>query len=128
MGLLNKLYGLVQTERCLFNIFYVNSFEQPEADPRVFCKFKDGEVEMVVIVHMDEFLAHAQATIELFATELRGKFKVKSMVETFGVKKVSRKPASSRCQPSLNADKPQTPEEEDDMLKFPYREAVVALM
>ena len=83
---------------------------------------------MVVVVHIFDVLAHAQATIERFATELRGMFKVKSIVETFGVKKASRKPACSGCQPSLKADEPQTPEEEEDMLKFPYREAVVALL
>ena len=32
------------------------------------------------------------------------------------------------CQPSLEADEPQTPENEEDMLKFPYREEVGALM
>ena len=33
---------------CLFNIFCDDKFEQSEADRRVFCKFDDGEVEMVV--------------------------------------------------------------------------------
>ena len=31
MGLLNKVYGLVQAGRCLFNIF-CDKFEQSEAD------------------------------------------------------------------------------------------------
>ena len=53
---------------------------------------------------------------------------VKSMVEKFGVKKASRVPASSGVPTLSKADKPQTPEEKKDMLKFPYREAVGALM
>ena len=61
----------------------------------MFCKFNDGQVEMVVVVHMDDILAPAQATMDRFAAELEGKFRVKSMVEKFGVKKVSRTPASS---------------------------------
>ena len=43
------------------------------ADRRGFRKFNDGEVEMVVFVHMDDILAHAQATMERFAAELGGK-------------------------------------------------------
>ena len=42
MGLLKKIYGLIQAGRCLFDIFYDNRFEQLEADPRVFRKFDDG--------------------------------------------------------------------------------------
>ena len=49
---------------------------------------------MVVVVHVDDTLVHAQAMMERFAAELGGKFKVKSMVETFGVEK-ARTPASS---------------------------------
>ena len=44
---------------------------------------------------MDDILAHAQATMERFVAELGGKFKVKSMVEKFGVEKASITPASS---------------------------------
>ena len=52
MGLLNKIYGLVQAGRCLFYIFYDDKFEQLKADRRVFRKFEDdGEVEMVVFMH-----------------------------------------------------------------------------
>ena len=72
-GLLNKIYGLVQTVRCLFNIFCDDKFEQSEADRRVFYKFDDAEVEMVAFMHVDDILAHAQATIERFTVEL-GKF------------------------------------------------------
>ena len=46
-------------------------------------------------MHVDDILAHAQATMERFAAELGGKFKVKSMVEKFGVEKASRAPDSS---------------------------------
>ena len=63
MGLLKKIYGLVQAGRCLFNICCDDRFEQSEADQRVFRKFDDGEVEMVVFMHEDNILAHAQATM-----------------------------------------------------------------
>ena len=97
MGLLNKMYELVQAEMCLFNIFCDDRFEQPEADPRVFRMFDGGEVEIVVVAHVDGILAHAQATMGRFAAELGGKFKVKLMVEKFGVEKVRRTPGSSGC-------------------------------
>ena len=57
MGLLNKIYGLVQPGRCLFNIFCEDKFEQSEADRRVFRKFDDGGVEMVVFMHVDDIVA-----------------------------------------------------------------------
>ena len=63
----------------------------------MFRKFDGGKVEMVmVVVHVDNTLAHAkdQATMERFTAELGRKFKVKSMVEAFGVEKVSRTPSS----------------------------------
>ena len=44
-------------------------FEQPEADPRVFRTFNDREEGMVVVVHVDDILAHTQATMERFAAE-----------------------------------------------------------
>ena len=91
---LNKIYGLVQMGKCLFNKFYDDRFEEPEVGPRVFRKFNDGGVDMVVIVHVDDIVGHAQATIERFAAELEGKFKVKPMVEKFGVEKASNTPAS----------------------------------
>ena len=53
---------------------------------------------MVVVMHVDDTLAHAQATMERFVVELEGKFKVKSIVEKFGAEKASRTPASSGCQ------------------------------
>ena len=95
MGLLNNIYGLVLARRSLFKIFCNDRFEQSKADPLVFFKFNDGQVEMVVVVHVDDILAHAQATMERFVAELEGKFRVKSTVEKFGVKKVSRTPAFS---------------------------------
>ena len=54
------------------------------------------KVEMVVVVHVDNIPAHAQVTIKRFAAELGGKFKVKSMVDKFGVEKASRTLASPR--------------------------------
>ena len=72
--------------------------EKIEADPCTFRKF-DGQVEMVVVVvvvvHVNNILAHAQATMERFVAGLGEKFKVKSMVKKFGVEKTSRTPGSS---------------------------------
>ena len=56
MALLNKIYGLVQAGRCLFNIFCDDEFEQLEVDRRVFRKSNDGEVEMVIFMHVDKSL------------------------------------------------------------------------
>ena len=95
MGFLNKIYELVQAERCLFNIFCDDKFKPSEADRRVFRKFDDGEVEMMVFVHVDGILAHIEATMERFAAELGEKFKVKSMAKEFDIEKTSRRPASS---------------------------------
>ena len=63
MGLLSKIYGLVQAGRCLLNIFCCDKFEQSQAGRRVFCKFCDGEVYMVVFLHVDGILTPAQATM-----------------------------------------------------------------
>ena len=93
MGLLNKIYWLVQAEMCLFYIFS-DKFEQSEADRCVFCKFDDGKVEIVVFEHVDDILARAEVTMERVAAELGETFKVKSIVEKFGVEKISRTPAS----------------------------------
>ena len=73
MRLLNKIYGLVQAARCFLNIFCDDTFEQLETDRRVFHKFDDRKREMVMVVHMDDVLVHAQATVERFAAELGGK-------------------------------------------------------
>ena len=101
MGLLNKICGLVQAGRCLFNIFCDDKFEQSEADRRVFRKFDDGKVEMVVFMHVDDIRAHVQGTMERFAAELGEKFKVKSMVEKFGVEK-ARKTLAFSWVPALS--------------------------
>ena len=69
---MNKIYGLLQAGRCLFNIICDDKFRQSEADRRVFRRFDDGKVKMVAFVHMDDILAHAQATMERFAAELGG--------------------------------------------------------
>ena len=55
--------------------------EQAKADPCVFRKVVDGEAEIVVVVHVDDILAHAkdQATMDRFAAELRQKFKMKDI-------------------------------------------------
>ena len=47
----------------------------------MFRKVVDGEAEMVVVVHVDDILAHAkdQATMDRFAAELGHKFKLKDM-------------------------------------------------
>ena len=59
-------------------------FEQAKADPCVFRKVVDGEAEMVVVVHVDDILAHAkdQMTMDRFAAELGQKFKLKVMGDT----------------------------------------------
>ena len=46
MGLLNRIYGLVQAGRCLFHIMLDSKFDQSEADRRVFRKFDNREVEI----------------------------------------------------------------------------------
>ena len=86
MGRLNKaIYGLVQAGRRWNNKFCNDmtaiGFEQAKADPCVFRKVVDGEAEMVVVVHVDDILAHAkdQATMDRFAAELGQKFKLKDM-------------------------------------------------
>ena len=136
-------------------------FEQAKADPCVFREVVDGEAEMVVVVNVDDILAHAkdQATIDRFAAELGQKFKLKdmgdagyymgchitrnrkarelkfdqhlyveSMVKRFDVKKTTQIPAASGMPTLSEADEPRNPEEKEDMRKFPYREAVGALM
>ena len=86
MGWLNKaIYGFVQTWRCWNNKFCDDmtaiGFEQAKADPCMFRKVVDGEAEMVVVVHVDDVLAHAkdQATMDTFAAELGQKFKLEDM-------------------------------------------------
>ena len=70
----------------MFNILFCDKVEQSETDRCLFCKFDDGEVEMLVFVYVDGIiLAHVQATMERFTAELGEKFKVKTMVEKFGI-------------------------------------------
>ena len=86
VGRLNKaIYGLVQAGRC-WNKFCDDmtaiGFEQAKADTYVFRKVVDGEAEMVVVVHVDDILAHAkkdQVSMDRFAAELGQKFKLKDM-------------------------------------------------
>ena len=160
MRLLNKaIYGLVQAERCWNKKFCEDmtmiGLEQSKADPCLFRKVVDRELDMVVVVHVDDLLIHAkdQAMMERFAAELRKKIKlkgmgdakyymgchitrdrkkrelkldqhlyVKSMVENFSVKKANRIPALSGVPTLSKADDPQTPEEKEEMSKFPYPE------
>ena len=67
---------------------------------------------------------------------LRGTFKlpgrpilyVESMVKRFDVKKATKIPAASGVPTLSKADEPRNPEEKEYVRKFPYREAVGALM
>ena len=61
----------------------------------MFRMFDYGEVEMVVVVHVDDILAYAQTAMERFAAELGETFQVKLMVKKFGVEKASKAPDSS---------------------------------
>ena len=86
VGLLNKaICRLVQARRCWNNKFCNDTtaigFEQSKAVPCVFRKIADKEVEMVVVMHVNDILAHAkdQATTERFAAVLGRKFKLKGM-------------------------------------------------
>ena len=86
----------------------------------MFREVDDGEVEMVVVMHVDDILAHAkdQAMPERFGTELGNKLKLKDMADT-----------SFLEGPTLsNTDKPQTLEKKKGTLKSPYREVVEAFM
>ena len=53
---------------------------------------------------------------------------VESMLKRFGVRKATKIPAASGVPTLSKADKPWNPEEKEEMRKFPYREAVGALM
>ena len=53
---------------------------------------------------------------------------VKSMVKRFDVKKATKIPTASGVPSLSKADEPRNPEEKEEMRKFPYREAVRALM
>ena len=81
----NAIYGFVQAGRCLNNKFWDDmtaiGFGQAKADPCVFRKVVDGEAEMVVVVHVDDILAHAKdgATMDRFAAELGQMFKLEDM-------------------------------------------------
>ena len=53
---------------------------------------------------------------------------VESMVKRFDVKKATKIPTASGVPTLSKADEPRNPEEKEEMRKFPYREAVGALM
>ena len=50
------------------------------------------------------------------------------MMEKFSVEKTNTIPASLEVPTLSKADEPQTPEEKEEMLNLPYREAVGALV
>ena len=53
---------------------------------------------------------------------------VESVVKRFDVKRVTKIPAASGVPTLSKADESRNPEEKEEMRKFPYREAVGALM
>ena len=53
---------------------------------------------------------------------------VESMVKRFDIKKATKIPAASEVPTLSKTDEPRNPEEKEKMRKFPYREAVGALM
>ena len=53
-----------------------------------------------MFVHVDGILAHAQATMKRFVAELVETFRVKLMVEEFGVEQASRAPAFLEVPPT----------------------------
>ena len=59
-------------------------FDQLKADPYVSRKADNGELDIVVVVDVDDILAHAkdEATTERFAAELGRKIKLKDMGDT----------------------------------------------
>ena len=73
--MLNKIYGLVRAGRGLLNIFFNDKFEHSEVDRHVLRKFNDGEMEIVVFVHVDDILVYSEATMERFAAELEESLK-----------------------------------------------------
>ena len=83
---------------------------------------------MVVFVHVDDILAHAQATMERFSAELGEKFKVKPVVEKFVVEKTGRTPVSSGVSNLSPSESAEPPEKDEDMLNFLYRETVEVFM
>ena len=126
-------------------------FEQAKADPCVFHKIIDGETEMVVVVHvddMDRFAAELGQKFRLkdmgdagyymgcHITRNRKACKLKfdqhlyvgSMVKRFDVKKATKALAASGVPTLSKVDEPRNQEEKEEMRKFPYREAVEALM
>ena len=58
---------------------------------------------------------HQATMMKRFTAELGRKFKLKSMVETFGVEKASGIPASWGVPTFSNADEPQTTKEKGDI-------------
>ena len=98
MRLLNKVIcKLVHAGRCwnskLCKDMAAFGFERIKAGPCLSRKFADnGELNRVVVVYVDDILAHAkdQATMERFAAELRRNFKLKNMIDTSFFKAANR--------------------------------------
>ena len=152
LDFLGAVYWLVQVGRCSMAIGFEQSKSYLRVFRKVADEGVEMVVAVHVddiLVHSKD-----QVTIETFAAELGNKFKgkdmggakyyigcmitrnrktlewkldqhlyVKSVMETFGVQKPSRVPASSEVTTLSKADEPQT-QEKDNMLKFPYRDAI----
>ena len=89
VGLLKKaIYDLVHTGRRSNSKFCADmtliGFEHAKADTCVFRMVHDEEAEIVVVVHVDDILTHAndQATMERFTVELGRTFKSDDMGDT----------------------------------------------
>ena len=70
------IYGFLQVGRCWNNKFCDGmtaiGFEQSKVDPCVFPMVVDGEVEMVVVVFVNDILAHAKDKATMKRLSLEG--------------------------------------------------------
>ena len=87
MGLLNKIYFLVQAGRCLFDIICDDKFEQSEAEGRVFRKF-DDRGRLLRLCIWTTFLLTPKRRWKSSLLSLGERFKVK-----FGIEEAKRTPA-----------------------------------
>ena len=77
---------------------------------------------MVVIVHVDDIFAHAKDQAAIIARGLPLSLEESNLKDTGNDNNYTGVPTLSK------EDEPQTPEETEDISKFPYREAVGAFM
>ena len=90
MSLLNKIYGLVQGERCLLNIICDDKFEQSGA-----CSVSSMERwRWWCLCTCTTSLLTPKQRWRGLPLSLEGKFRVKSMVEELRVEKARRTPTS----------------------------------